>query len=168
MKNSVKANPVGLLVDYQSTPFMPFFDRGGRLELASRQMTNRITGTQRWKGGKSVMLRKFPATHGRPMSDARTDEEVFWEFTTRISSPVYGAQLLDYVLAPENQTSIPKSWIGRKDIYFLGTVYQCSLNKLYVRCLYWNSCCWAHRAVNVSLMMNKGLDGMDAYILCER
>ena len=49
--------------------------------------------------------------------------------------PVYNANLLDYLL--KNPYPIPEEWKG-KYVFFWGTVYRNSDDRLCVRCLYWS------------------------------
>lgn len=51
------------------------------------------------------------------------------------SQLVLNANVLDYLLKPENQHLIPKEWKG-KYVFFWGTIYRGSGGGLCVRCLY--------------------------------
>lgn len=53
--------------------------------------------------------------------------------------PVLNAAVLDWLY--EHQDKIPESWIG-KYVYFWGTIYRNSDDRLYVRCLFWLDGAW--------------------------
>lgn len=57
------------------------------------------------------------------------------------TQPVYNANLLDWLLLPENQHLIPKEWKG-KVTFFWGTIYRRPDGDLCVRFLYWNGGGW--------------------------
>ncbi len=57
------------------------------------------------------------------------------------SKPVFTANVLDYLLKPENQHLIPEDWKG-KYVFFWGTIYRHSDGDLYVRCLYRDGSAW--------------------------
>ncbi len=57
------------------------------------------------------------------------------------SQPVFNANLLDYLLKPENQHLIPEDWKG-KYVFFWGTIYRSSVGDLCVRYLYWDDSAW--------------------------
>ncbi len=58
------------------------------------------------------------------------------------SQPVFNANLLDYLLKPENQHLIPEEWKG-KAVFFWGTIYRYSDDSLCVRYLYWYGSGWS-------------------------
>lgn len=58
--------------------------------------------------------------------------------------PVFNANLLDWLLLPENERLIPEEWQD-KYVFFWGTIYEDENGDLFVRCLYcregaWDSC----------------------------
>lgn len=55
--------------------------------------------------------------------------------------PTLNANVLDYLLKPENQHLIPEEWKG-KAIFFWGTIYRLSGVGLCVRCLCWDDGAW--------------------------
>ncbi len=57
------------------------------------------------------------------------------------SQSVFNANLLDFLLKPENQYLIPEEWKG-KAIFFWGTIYRNAGGYLYVRFLYWDGSRW--------------------------
>lgn len=54
---------------------------------------------------------------------------------------ILNANVLDYLLKPENQHLIPEEWKG-KYIFFWGTIYRDANLNLYFRCLYWHGDGW--------------------------
>ncbi|MEK7115066.1 MAG: hypothetical protein AAB847_01780 [Patescibacteria group bacterium] len=58
-----------------------------------------------------------------------------------VSKPVLNANVLDYLLKPENQHLIPESWKG-KYVFFWGDVYRGSGGDPYVRYLCWHGGGW--------------------------
>ena len=57
------------------------------------------------------------------------------------SEPVFNANVLDYLLKPENQHLIPEGWKD-KYVFFWGTIYRNSNGSLYIGCLCWYDGAW--------------------------
>lgn len=58
------------------------------------------------------------------------------------TQPVFSANLLDWLLKPENQHLIPSEWKG-KVVFFWGTIYRVPDGILYVRYLCWHGVGWS-------------------------
>ncbi len=60
---------------------------------------------------------------------------------TLAEKPTLNANILDYLLKPENRHLIPESWKG-KYVFFWGDVYRGSSGRFCVRCLRWGGVWW--------------------------
>jgi hypothetical protein len=114
-----------------ANPFIP--DRWGVLP-ENEQPPNRVRGIFTWDSTKVKLY----------LSKKQKGEKCIVGNDLRkelASQPVLNANLLDYLLKPENQHLIPEDWKG-KYIFFWGTIYRHSSDDLCVRCLDWDGDRW--------------------------
>ncbi len=118
----------------------PVFVPDGWSYHEENQLPNRVKGIFAWDpaAAKLYLSKKQKVSSYIVGNDLRCELR---------SQPVFPANVLDYLLKPENQHLIPEDWKG-KYICFWGTIYRSAYGYLYVRCLcrgdgawHWN-CRW--------------------------
>jgi hypothetical protein len=112
-----------------------FIPENWKLIPESDQPGNRIRSKLLWTS-KTVSLYRAPEQQTKlKYSDAKN---IFEKLS---SNRLPGAQILDYLLKPENQHLIPKKW-KKCNVFFLGTFYFEDQSNPCVRKLFWDGCCW--------------------------
>lgn len=124
-----------MVVDLDATPFVPW----GWQVHPEDQTHNVVKGRFEFAPAKiALYLSEKQRGNGR-IEGNKLREELK-------ARPVFNANLLDWLLKPENQHLIPKEWKG-KAVFFWGTIYRTD-GRLFVRFLRWHnggwgwSCCW--------------------------
>jgi len=112
----------------------PFIPDGWRVLPDEDQLPNRVKGIVTWDSTKVRLYfsKKQKGDKYIVGDDLRKELK---------SQPVYTANVLDYLLKPENQHLIPEEWKG-KYLFFWGTIYRASGGGLCVRDLYWRGDRW--------------------------
>ncbi len=119
-----KIEPIKHLVDLDAAPFCPDgwsvqeHRKGGQFEFDPNKIKFWLSESQKKGSHRGYDIR----------------EELK-------NQPVLNANLLDFLLKPENQYLIPEEWKG-KYIFFWGTIYRNAVGILYVRYLYWAGYRW--------------------------
>ncbi len=124
--------------------FTRFLANGGRVQVISEHMIDCDADpflpegwevVERRKGGQ---LRWDPARIRQVVKLNPGEASVQGnELRNRLKNePVLNANVLDYLLRPENQHLIPEEWGDGYGRFFWGTIYRDPNGDLYVRCLY--------------------------------
>lgn len=118
---------IGPVIDCDADPFLPrgwegveYHKKGGQLTLDMSNVRLHLSPNQ--MDGKCI--------EGNKLRRELASEQVL------------NANVLDYLLKPENQHLIPEKWKG-KYVFFWGTIYRSSSGGLYVRYLCWNDGSWS-------------------------
>ncbi len=116
--------PILHAVDCDASPFVP---DGWSVLPDEEQLPNRVKGILTWDPttAKLYLSKKQQGDKRIVGNDLRKELK---------SQPVFPANVLDYLLKPENQHLIPEDWKG-KAVFFWGTIYRHSDDRLCVRCL---------------------------------
>lgn len=117
-------------IDCDATPFIP---DGGRV-LSEDQLPGRVTGIVTWDPTKTKLYLSKKQKGDKSLVGHDLSKEL-------ASQPVFTANVLDYLLKPENQHLTPEDWKG-KAVFFWGTIYRDSCDYLYVRYLAWSGDRW--------------------------
>ena len=112
----------------------PFISEGWGVLPDDEQLPNRFRDILNWDSVKLELRLVEGQQGGRSMTGHQLREVLKAE-------RVLPANLLDYLLKPENQHLIPEEW-KTSYVFFWGTIYCDSGGSLYVRCLDWNGRQW--------------------------
>ncbi len=111
-----------------------FVSDGWSVAPDSEQLPNRVRGQFKWDPSKINLYLSDKQKEGKWIEGNKLREELKKE-------KVLPAQILDYLLKPENKHLIPEEW-KNKSVFFWGTIYRDSGGGFCVRCLWWDGVGW--------------------------